>query len=113
MDRKSKKSLATRRRHQVTVQEMVSVSDNIGGETISWRDLHTDIWAEIIPIQAKQQFQNKSVGVDATHLVNIDGLIVILEKYRIMFGSRVLEVLTVEKIQERAFEQVITCKEVR
>jgi head-tail adaptor len=70
--------------------------------------------AAISPIQARQQFENKSVGVDATHLIKIRGLESIDEKNdRFLFGTRVFEILAVEDIQERGVVKVITCKEVR
>jgi len=114
IERQSKKSLSSRARHQITVQRRLSVADGEGGFTDGWADVAwSPIWAEVAPIQARQQLQYKSVGVDATHLVRVDGLIDITESNRIVFDGRVFEILTVENLQEADFEKVITCLERR
>lgn len=114
IDRIPKKSLATRSRHQIYVQHRVQVQDTEGGFRDGWANTTAaPIWAEITPIQARQRLQYKTVGVDATHLVRMDGLISVTEQNRIVYGTRTFEVLTVEDLQERAVEQVITCLERR
>jgi head-tail adaptor len=114
IERQPKKSAATRRRHQIYVQRKLSVADGEGGFADGWMNTTSSpIWAEVSPIQARQVMDYKSVGVDATHLVRIDGLNEASEHNRITFGSRIFEILTVENIQERNVEKVIACKEVR
>lgn len=109
----NKKTLATEARHYVIIQRNTGTTDGEGGfEEGIWSNIQT-ISAAIYPIQAKQQFQYKSVGVDATHLVKIRGRISIAETDRLAFGSRIFEILTIENIQERSFEKMITCKEAR
>jgi len=51
--------------------------------------------------------------VEATHIIKVRGELAIAEKYRILFGTRVFEVLTVEDIQERGIVKWATCKEDR
>lgn len=112
-NREGKKTLATQCCNYVYVQTLTRSSDGEGGFTQSWTTGRM-LPAAISPIQARQQFENRSVGVDATHLIKIRGLEDIDEKNdRFLFGSRVFEILTVENIQERDIVKVITCKEVR
>ncbi len=114
IERTHKKTLATRARHQVYIQARTVVRDEEGGFRDGWANTtSTPIWAEIAPIQARQQAEYKSINVDATHLVRIDGLLQVAEKDRVTFGGRIFEVLTVENLQERNVEKVLTCLERR
>jgi SPP1 family predicted phage head-tail adaptor len=112
VNRRSKKSIATRARHRVIVKTKTCVSDGIGGQTETWSG-STEIWASIAPIKAEQKMDYKTIGVDATHLVEVRGLIDIPEDSMIYYGSRVFEVKTVENIQEADFLKIAICEEVR
>lgn len=110
--RYTRKSIATRKRHLVEIQEKSEANDLENELVESWRAVAT-AWASIEPIKAVQQFQNRSIGVDATHLVIMDALTSINEFNRLVFNGRSFEILSIENLQERNFDLVITCKEVR
>jgi head-tail adaptor len=115
---KNKKSFASRMRHYVYIQTVVKTPDSHddeGGETRTWETPANPVPAEVTPIQAKQIYQNRSVGVDATHLIKIRGLCTVDDSgdYRILFDSRPMEIITVENIDELNFVKVLTCKEIR
>jgi SPP1 family predicted phage head-tail adaptor len=112
LDRQNKKTPATVKRHYVTIQRNTATTDGEGGYEGAWSDLMS-IWAAVDPIQARQVFTYRSIGVDASHLIRIDGLVDIAETDRISFDNRFFEILAIEDIQERGFEKVITCKETR
>ena len=111
-DRHNKKSLATRSRHYITIEEVQLTSDGIGGHTEQWAKVK-DVFAAVEPIKATQQYNYRSVGVDATHRITMSGLVEIDESQRIDFNGRKFEILTIEDYQEMDFTQVITVKEVR
>lgn len=112
-NRESKKTLATELRHFVYIQTLARTADGEGGFTQIWTTGDM-IAAAIFPIQARQQFINKSVGVDATHLIKIRGQISLNEKTnRFLWGERTFEILTIEDMQERGIVKVVTCKEKR
>jgi head-tail adaptor len=114
IDRRGKKTLATTSRHQAFIQARTQVADGEGGYSDGWANTTaTAIWMDIAPIQARQRTDYKTICVDATHLIKIDGLIEISEKNRILFGTRIFEVLTVENLQEANFLKVVTCLERR
>lgn len=112
-DRQPRKSQASQAQHYVYVQTRVSTADGEGGFSEQWTSGASAIPAAISPIQARQLFEYRSVNVDATHLIKVRGHTTVTEKDRILYGTRVFEILTVENIQERDFIKVITCKEVR
>ena len=112
-NREGKKTLATELRHFIYIQTLARTADGEGGFTQEWTTGDM-VPAAVSPIQARQQFENKSVGVDATHLIKIRGLIDVDEKNnRFLYGSRTFEILTIEDIQERGIVKVVTCKELR
>ncbi len=112
MDRVGKKTLATELRHRITIYQITSTTDGEGGfgETLS---VVKTCSAAIYPLRAIQQFEYKSINVDATHIIKLRGYIDIDELYVIKFGTRTFDVLTVENIQEQNYEQVVTCRERR
>jgi SPP1 family predicted phage head-tail adaptor len=112
LERQGKKTNASEFRHYITIQQVGNTTDGDGGFTDNWSDL-SSVWAAIYPIRAQQLFQYKSINVDATHIIKVRGETTILEENRIMWGSRIFEILTIENIQERGIEKVITCKEQR
>jgi SPP1 family predicted phage head-tail adaptor len=116
MERQGKKTGATERRHYITIQSKTSTADGEGGFVETWSDGES-VFAAIYPIKAQQQFSFKSVNVDATHYIKVEGETVVEEGNRIKYDSgsavRYFEVLTVEDIQERGIEKWITCKETR
>jgi SPP1 family predicted phage head-tail adaptor len=114
MEREVKfKSFASEAQHRVSVQVKNPTADGEGGFRESWSDVYTNISAAIIPIRAQKVFELRSVNVDATHFVKLNGYITITELHRIKYGSRIFEVLTVEDLQERDFIKWVTCKERR
>lgn len=114
MNRLSKKKGSTFRKHLVYIQKNTQIADGEGGFTNGWANTSPErIWVGIAPIRAVQVAEYKSLNVDATHLVRAGGYVDIQEEYRFLFGTRVFEILTIENIQERDYERVITCKELR
>jgi SPP1 family predicted phage head-tail adaptor len=113
LNRQGKKSASTERRHIINVQSVTLASDDEGGFIETWTDIDSGCFAAIYAIRAQQQFDFKSVNVDATHWIETDGALTISEKNRIRFGDRYFEILTIEDIQERGISKWITCKEKR
>jgi SPP1 family predicted phage head-tail adaptor len=113
MERQIKKSLATVLRHRVDVQTETRTGDGQGGYTAGWATASANVPAAIDPIQARQQFINASVGVDATHVFKMRADVTVAETQRILWGSRVFEILTIENINENGELLFITTKERR
>lgn len=63
-------------RDRITIQEKKSTSDNEGGFTDEWVNVsdigdNGSLWAKVTSIKAEQQFEFNSVGVEATHRIEI------------------------------------------
>jgi SPP1 family predicted phage head-tail adaptor len=111
-ERQIKKTSATVMRHYVEIQSVTRSSDSEGGVSTSWSTTAT-VAASVDPIKAIQQFNYKSVNVDATHLIKMRGENTVVEKNRIKWGTRIFEILTIEDINENGILKVITTKEAR
>lgn len=111
-ERQIRKTDATVMRHYVEIQAATRTNDGEGGVSVSWGTSAT-VAASVDPIKAIQQFNYKSVNVDATHLIRIRGEITVDEKNIIKWGSRTFEILTIEDINENGILKVITTKEQR
>lgn len=72
MRREGKNTASSNAKHLITIQYAVKTSDGEGGFTTSWTS-RPNVWAEICPISASQNFDYKSVNVDATHRIKIRG----------------------------------------
>jgi SPP1 family predicted phage head-tail adaptor len=116
MDRQGRKTDATEMRHYIVIQSKTSTTDEEGGFTETWADGDT-VSAAIYPIRAQQQYEYRSINVDATHFIKIRGEIIVSEENRIKFKvgatTRYFEILTIENIQERGIMKFITCLERR
>lgn len=111
MNRRSKKSIATELRHRILIQSKRDTPDGQGGFAEAWTN-RANIWAAIYPIKAAQLFDSRSIDSETTHIIKIRGLETrIDDTNRILFGTRIFEILFIENLQERDFVKVIQCKE--
>ena len=112
-EREKRKNLSSILCHRVDIQSETRTADNEGGFSASWTTIIANVPASVDPIQARQQYQYKSVNVDATHWIKMRGEITIAEKDQIVWGSRTFEILTIENINENGVLKFITTKERR
>ncbi len=103
------RQLAKVRKTKVVFKEKRLVPDGEGGFTEGWVGVAT-VWAKSTPIQARQQYEFNSVGVEATHRLEIVYPGEVKEEWQAFFGDKGHEIKTVEKYEQ---EQVITCRELR
>ena len=87
-------------RHRLTLQEVQRVSDGAGGATTSWTDV-AEVWAQATPVGGSE-------GVEAGRLEGKRAYEIMLRyrdgvrpAMRFVFGTRVLEILTVADVGER------------
>lgn len=114
LKRYSDKALATQTREYAFIQRATVTRDGRGGKTEEWANTTAAPHAmAIIPLSAKQKFDYKSINVEATHQIKVRGEIDVTEYDRVLYGTRIFEILTVEDIQERGIVKWLTCKERR
>ena len=97
---------------RIIIQETTDTDDDQGGFDESWADA-TSCWAEIRPFGAKQVAEYRSLNVHASHRIKVRASVPVEEENRILYGSRVFEILTIENENEDNVVKWITCKETR
>ena len=98
-------------RHMVTVQEKTRVSDGMGAATETWSTF-ADVWAGIWPITAGEQIDNQQIEHQLTHRVQIRYLADLKSSMRVLFGSRILEIVSIINPDERNQRLDLLCTEV-
>jgi head-tail adaptor len=108
--------MASQNRHYVNIEERAYTPDGEGGHTEGWSVVsgYTNVPVGISPLSAFRKEEYRTFDIDATHEIKVRGEIAIVEKNnRIVWGSKIYEVKTVEDIQERQIEQNVICLERR
>ena len=94
------KDFASVARHKITVQSFDCISDGAGGRVNTYTDKYINISAFVAPYYADQVFHWKRENTEVTHMVKVRGRFDINRNDRIIFKNRILDVLTVEDLQE-------------
>ena len=82
-----------------------------GSETITWTTLAT-IWAGITSSGGREFWQAKQTNSEVSHLVLIRYRAKISPRYRLVYGSRTFEILSVVNPDEGLTGLRLMCKEV-
>jgi len=101
---------AGRLRHRVTLQKLSLYQDTTGAKINRYTNVIT-VWAEINPFKGKEFFDShKEIG-EITHKIIIRYYEGINRDWRIKFGNRTFNVLSVINTGERNLYIEIICKE--
>ena len=95
---------------QVILQHETKVSDLMGGFTSTWTDGDT-IWAAIWPISASEMIQSMQSELVVTHRIRIRYRKAFRATYRIKFGNRYVNIVSVLNPSERNEWLDLLCKE--
>lgn len=97
-------------RHRVRIQVATESISQSGSVSTDWRNVESR-WAEISPIAGGEQVQGEQRIASKTHQVRLryfDGL---TTQHRLLFGTRVLEIVSINTIDEIKREMVLDCRE--
>ena len=97
--------------HQVYLQAPAKTYDAEGQEVITWTTVAT-VWAEVVPLTGKEYFAAKAVNSELTHRVTIRYRRNVKTTWRVLYGTRVLEIMSVADVEEKHVELELLCKEV-
>jgi SPP1 family predicted phage head-tail adaptor len=103
-------------RHRVTFQQQVTARDTDGAEIVIWSDFAT-VWAALEQppgrVQGREGFDNFASQelARADTLVRIRYREGIHHKLRIVFGSRIFDILAVAEVETRRREIHLLCEE--
>lgn len=112
LKRQGKKTSCTEYRKQIMFRSN-EITRNDDGSISTTPVLRGPYWSAIYPLSAKRIFEYKSMHIDATHIIKVNGKVEFDEDEDIIYGERVFEILTIEDIQERGIEKLVVCLEKR
>ena len=101
---------AGRLRHSVSLQRAVEAQDKTGQVTQAWTTLST-VWARIVPLDGIEIRKGFATRGEETHEVTIRSYSGLTPKDRILYGTRILHIVSVSDKDERGIEMLIRCKE--
>jgi SPP1 family predicted phage head-tail adaptor len=97
-------------RHVITFQSPSTTENEYGEPTQDWVDFAT-VRAGIYPISGKDYISAVELNSEISHKVNIRYYPGITPNMRIVFGSRIFQIIAVMNFQEWNKELQIVCKE--
>ena len=97
-------------RHEVAIQTQTKVSDGQGGYTRTWATAET-VYAKIEPVIAEEFFFAGQEKPGVSHRVVIRYTTNAIVGRRLLWGSRILRMVSVRNIEERDIVTAMLCQE--
>jgi SPP1 family predicted phage head-tail adaptor len=98
-------------RHRVKLQQAAETRDAYGAVTAGWVDVAT-VWAAVEPLAGREFFAAKQVNAEATGHVRIRYRAGVLATMRVVYGTRVFEIIAPpNNVEERNRELILMVKE--
>ena len=98
-------------RHVVIIQQVTETRDGFGGISESWSTFATRR-AHIGPIKGKEYIAAKAVNSKADVEMRLRYVSGLITKMRVLWGSRIYNVIDAINIDERGKEHRLMCEEV-
>ena len=97
-------------RHRIELQEKTTGRDSFGSEVEQWNTKAT-VWASVEPIAGREYFLAQQVQSEVTHRIRIRYYAGLQSDWRIRFGTKLFDILSIIDFEERHVEMQIMCKE--
>ncbi len=88
-------------RHMINFEAQTKTPDNMGGFSTSWKTVASSIAAAIWPVSAKEVIQAAQPVMIASHRIKIRYRANIKNSYRIKFGSRYFNIVSIINVNEK------------
>lgn len=96
---------------RIELQAATQTADGMGGFTSSWTTQQT-VWAAIWPTSAKELMQSAQNTMEISHRIRIRYKSTLIPSWRIKYGTRYFNILSIINPNERGEWQDLLCKEV-
>lgn len=101
-----------RRRFRISIQSSTDSTNSVGEPVESFSTVSNGtVWASIEPISGREYQAVQQIAAETTHKVTIRYLSGITPKYRVLYGSRVFDILAVRDVEERGRVTELLCRE--
>jgi SPP1 family predicted phage head-tail adaptor len=97
-------------RSRVTLQRKAVTTDEVGNQIETWIDYQT-VWAAMAPISGREYYAASQINAEVSSKFLFRYLPEITPDMRILFGSRVFEVVSVMDVEGRKRLLELLCKE--
>lgn len=103
-----------KRNSQVTIQAPTVTTDARGGHPVTWAAVGAEVWAEVETVLSPEQIATMTVTAQITHMVTVPyslALSAAKTTWRILWGTRVLQVASVDDVASRHRDLLFLCRE--
>ena len=90
-------------RHEVAIQELVETEPGDGTVDTTYLTVDT-VWASVQPLRGKELMEAQQTTGRATHRVIMRSYPALTIKHRLLFGTRIFGIESVQHVDERAIE---------
>jgi SPP1 family predicted phage head-tail adaptor len=97
-------------RHRITFQIRSDGQDGYGGQEDIWTD-YRSTWASIEPLNGRELIAAQAVQNETRFTIGCRYIAGILPSMRILFGTRIFNILDMSNIDERNRELQFSCSE--
>jgi len=97
-------------RHRIIIQSRTETRDDYGGTTPTWA-AHQACWASVEPLRGKEKVNAEAIGANMSHKVRTRYVSAVEPEMRILWGTRVLEIIDVANLMEGDKVLEMMCKE--
>lgn len=97
-------------RERITIQQDVGIEDTSGERSHSWQDFHS-CWAAVQDLSGREYFEANQSQSEISTQVRIRHKAGIRPQMRILWGSRIFEIVSVANPMAKNAELVILCSE--
>lgn len=99
-------------RHRVTIQKLAGTQNSYGEKVKTWQDVAT-VWASVEPLRGREYIEAAAKKAEVTHRVRIRYRSGINAGMRVIYGSRVFEIVSPPiDVLEKHREIELMCKEI-
>jgi SPP1 family predicted phage head-tail adaptor len=81
-------------RHLVSIEDYTETTDSLGGVSNTWAEF-SKAYANIVPLSGNEKYVSAEKHATATHQITIRYLSGVNPKMRVVYGSRVFEIVSV------------------
>lgn len=96
----------------ITLQAKAKVADDYGGFDVTWTDVGTNIWAAMWAKSGLEKSLSMQETMTITHHIRIRYRSAFSQAWRINFGNRYFNIVSIRNYEEKGRYLDLMCKEV-
>ena len=97
-------------RNYVTIQTVTTTQGSDGSSTESWAT-YISLWAKIKPLTGREYYSAQQTQAELTHNIFCRYTSGIVPNMRVLWGTRIFDIMEVVNVNERGEEIIMRCKE--